>query len=269
MEKLYSNYHTHTFRCGHALENKDEEYVLKAIELGYKNLGFSDHGPFKNIIDPRMRMDFENGFKDYLNSILTLKEKYKDKINIHLGLEIEYIKEKDSFYKELFNNYEIEYLIIGQHMKYDEDGKKLLYFKKDDRINDFINYKNDLIDGINSGYFTYVAHPDLFFNHISKITPEIDKIIEEICLATLKKDIPLEININGETNNKFNAIKKGNLHYPSSYFFKKANQIGNKFIFGVDAHAPSDFDKIDYDYFTLFLKETGIDENKIIKELKF
>lgn len=269
MEKLYSNYHTHTFRCGHALPNKDEEYVLKAIELGYKNLGFSDHGPFKNIIDEGMRMDFNNGFKDYLSSILSLKEKYKDKININIGLEIEYIKERDSYYKELLDLYHLDYLIIGQHMKYDNEANKIFYFRKDDRLSDFIKYKDDLINGINSGYFIYVAHPDLFFNHISKITPEIDQTIEEICLAALKKDIPLEININGETNNKFSAIKKGNLHYPSPYFFKKANEIGNKFIFGVDAHAPFDFDKIDYEYFDKFLKETEINENKIIKELKF
>ena len=71
MEKLYSNYHTHTFRCGHALPNPDEDYVLKAIELGYKNLGFSDHAPFKCIQHPSMRMDFDNGFFDYLKSINT------------------------------------------------------------------------------------------------------------------------------------------------------------------------------------------------------
>lgn len=151
MEKLYSNYHTHTFRCGHALPNKDEEYVLKAIELGYKNLGFSDHGPFKNIIDEGMRMDFNNGFKDYLSSILSLKEKYKDKININIGLEIEYIKERDSYYKELLDLYHLDYLIIGQHMKYDNEANKIFYFRKDDRLSDFIKYKDDLINGINSG----------------------------------------------------------------------------------------------------------------------
>lgn len=269
MKKIYSNYHTHTFRCGHALENKDEEYVLKAIELGYKNLGFSDHGPFKNIIDPGMRMDFENGFKDYLSSLLSLKEKYKNKINLYIGLELEYIKERDSYYKELFDVYHLDYLIIGQHMKYDLDGKKEFYFKKDNRISDYIKYKNDLIDGINSGYFAYVCHPDLFFNHINKITPEIDSIIDEICLTALRKNIPLEININGETNNKFNALKKGNLHYPSIYFFTRANELGNKFIFGVDAHAPFDFDKIDYDYFDYFLKETRINKDNIVNNLEF
>jgi transcriptional pleiotropic repressor len=34
------NYHTHTYRCGHAIGN-DEEYVLEAIGLGLQTLGFS------------------------------------------------------------------------------------------------------------------------------------------------------------------------------------------------------------------------------------
>ena len=38
------NYHTHTKRCGHAI-GEDEEYVLRAIENGFDEIGFSDHAP--------------------------------------------------------------------------------------------------------------------------------------------------------------------------------------------------------------------------------
>ncbi len=41
MEK---NYHTHTPRCGHAW-GTEREYVHRALELGMKVLGFSDHTP--------------------------------------------------------------------------------------------------------------------------------------------------------------------------------------------------------------------------------
>ena len=29
---MFTNYHTHTFRCGHAGSFSDEEYVLEAME---------------------------------------------------------------------------------------------------------------------------------------------------------------------------------------------------------------------------------------------
>ena len=55
---LENNYHTHTARCGHAI-GTDEEYVLKAIEIGVKELGFSDHVPFKNGSQPGIRMEYD------------------------------------------------------------------------------------------------------------------------------------------------------------------------------------------------------------------
>ena len=39
------NYHTHTYRCGHAI-GEDEEYIKVSIQNGIKHLGFSDHIPF-------------------------------------------------------------------------------------------------------------------------------------------------------------------------------------------------------------------------------
>lgn len=268
MEKLHSNYHTHTFRCGHALPNPDEDYVLKAIELGYKNLGFSDHAPFKYIQHPSMRMDFDNGFFDYLKSINTLKGKYKDKINIYIGLEIEYMKDQEDYYKELLTQYKLDYLILGQHCIY-KYGEPIYYYNGYDNIQDFKRYTNDLIAGIKSGFFSYVCHPDIFLNHVHEITPEINELIDQICLTAKEYDIPLELNINGETNNKFWAIKHGCYHYPCEHFFKKAIKHGNKIIFGVDAHAPFDFDKIDYDYFSKFSAEIGLNEHNLLKELGF
>ena len=41
------NYHTHTYRCGHASTEEDEAYILAAIEAGFKQIGISDHGPFR------------------------------------------------------------------------------------------------------------------------------------------------------------------------------------------------------------------------------
>ena len=42
---MFCNYHTHTYRCGHAT-GTDREYVENAIKVGLKTLGFSDHAPY-------------------------------------------------------------------------------------------------------------------------------------------------------------------------------------------------------------------------------
>jgi len=39
-------FHVHTWRCEHAGEEQDCEYVKKAIELGASRIVFTDHCPF-------------------------------------------------------------------------------------------------------------------------------------------------------------------------------------------------------------------------------
>ena len=97
------NYHTHTYRCGHADDNMmDEEYVKEFIEKGFKKIAFTDHCPEKEIIDKRknMRMDYSQ-IDEYLESIKCLKKKYKDKIEIQTGFEIEYLPGQEENLVEL------------------------------------------------------------------------------------------------------------------------------------------------------------------------
>lgn len=86
--KYKNNYHTHTFRCGHAGNYADEEYVLAAINNGFETLGFSDHIMLPGVFQSGIRGDYSL-LDDYVKSINCLKEKYHNQIKIHLGFEAE------------------------------------------------------------------------------------------------------------------------------------------------------------------------------------
>ena len=76
-----SNFHTHTTYCDG--KSTPEEVVLSAIEKGLRVIGFSGHsGP--DFCTYRMR-DVEG----YKKEIKALKEKYKNDIEIYLGIEEE------------------------------------------------------------------------------------------------------------------------------------------------------------------------------------
>ena len=81
---MIANYHTHTARCGHA-NGKDRDYVETAIARGVKVLGFSDHVPmpFPDGHESRFRVPMRL-LDDYVQSVLSLREEYKDKIDIKL-----------------------------------------------------------------------------------------------------------------------------------------------------------------------------------------
>ena len=84
------NYHTHTFRCNHAT-GSEEEYILRAIENGIEYMGFSEHIPlvFPDGFQALYRMP-EELTEDYFNTVNSLKEKYKNEIEIKIGFEMEY-----------------------------------------------------------------------------------------------------------------------------------------------------------------------------------
>ena len=73
------NYHSHTYRCGHADQDyKDEDYIRDYIKMKFEKITFTDHCPEKEKIDKRenIRMDFEQK-DEYLESIKQLKKKYE------------------------------------------------------------------------------------------------------------------------------------------------------------------------------------------------
>jgi len=87
---VFNNYHTHTLFCDG--NNSVEEMVIAAIELGCPELGFSGHSFLD--IDPDWTMTNEKS-KQYRKTVLEMKEKYKDRISIRLGIEQDFFSETD------------------------------------------------------------------------------------------------------------------------------------------------------------------------------
>lgn len=219
------NLHTHTYLCHHAT-GTPEEYVEEAIKRGIKQLGFSEHAPYR----------FENGYKSgfrmnaddisiYFETLNGLKEKYKDKIEIFIGFETEYYpKLFDSLLKSL-ENYKYDYLILGQHFTDNEyDGVYSGDPTNDESVLE--KYIFQVIEGIKTGKFTYIAHPDLI-NFVDRKSTVYKKSAEKLCLAAKDFGVPLEFNFHGiRIKNK----------YPCREFFKIASEIKNDIVLGIDAH---------------------------------
>ncbi len=84
------NYHTHTNFCDGV--STAEQVVLAAIDKGMSELGFSGHSYVK---EQGFGMDAE-ALAEYKAEIKSLKEKYKDRIKIYLGIEYDYFSELDT-----------------------------------------------------------------------------------------------------------------------------------------------------------------------------
>jgi len=98
----FSNYHTHTLLCDGKADA--EAIVQTALSLGCSEIGFSGHG--YTDFDESYCMSEENE-KKYKETVLSLKEKYKGKINVLLGIE------KDVYSDREYDDY--DYVIGGVH----------------------------------------------------------------------------------------------------------------------------------------------------------
>jgi len=223
---MIANYHTHTPRCNHA-KGTEKEYAEAAIAAGLQVLGFSDHTPqfFPGEYYSRMRM-FPWELKNYAQAVLDVRKQYADRLQIHLGLEVEYYPAIFPELMEVLRDTPIEYIILGQHWNENEEGMPYNGRPTDSECQ-LKTYCNQVIDAIHTGLFTYVAHPDILnFTGTDRV---YKRHMRRLCQAAKSCHIPLELNLLG--------LRCGR-HYPHPLFWEIAAEEGCSVILGNDAHDP-------------------------------
>lgn len=227
---MIANYHTHTWRCGHA-EGSERDYVQRAVEAGLKTLGFSDHTPYDFFdSEPRdrpIRMKPEE-LPGYAETIRTLAGEYRDRVRIFVGVEAEYYPKYFPRLLEWLKENGIQYMILGQHFLGNEIGETYSGRPAEDpKLLE--RYVAQSIEALDTGLFTYFAHPDLF--HFVGSAPVYEREMRKLCRAANRTGTPLEINLLG--------IRDGR-HYPNERFWLLAAEEDCTVILGCDAHTPED-----------------------------
>ena len=221
------NYHAHTARCGHAT-GTEEEYILRAISCGIRHMGFSDHIPFQfpDGAESYYRVPVALA-QDYISTLRALREKYRDQIRLTIGFEMEYYP---TFFPDMLataRSLGAEYLLLGQHFSGDERPNGFYAANPTDDPALLEEYVTNVLTAMDTGVFSYVAHPDLFrFTGDEAI---YDRQMRRICTAAREKNIPLEINLLGIREKR---------HYPNEAFWRLAGEEGAPVTFGFDAHDP-------------------------------
>ena len=223
---MIANYHTHTYRCRHA-NGTEEEYVQAAIEMGLDIFGFSDHSPYWFGCDyySTYRM-FPEQLPDYVDTVLQLQKKYAGQIEIPLGLEAEYYPAYFPEMLEKVRDAGIEYLLLGQHFGGNEIGEHYCGRATADTAV-LKQYCYQVADAMETGLFSYLAHPDLIYYTGSRKTYQENMRL--ICRAAKECHLPLEVNLLGFYSGR---------HYPNPDFWELAAEEGCTVILGRDAHDP-------------------------------
>lgn len=250
------NYHTHTTRCHHA-NGSDEAYVQAAIQAGFKELGFADHTPWLEASPNIQHIRMAPGeIDDYVTSIQNLAQKYQDAISLKIGLECEYHPTMMPWLKKVVKMKGLDYLILGNHF-HDGGYNHVYYGAPTMSLKTLWQYVEDIKGAIDSGMFSYIAHPDLIHYQSSK-DQNYQQAMSELCQYAKNAEVPLEFNLLGYKENR---------HYPCPDFWEIAAACGNQVIIGFDAHEPSHLtDEKIYQKALAYLNDLGIE---IIDQIRF
>lgn len=240
---MKSNYHTHTTFCDG--KNTAEEMVLAAIEKGFVSLGFSGHSP----------MDYQNDWamkpetvSQYIEEINRLKEKYKDKINIVCGIEL------DADYENIKLS-DFEYAIGSVHQLKIGGEIYCIDYTAEELQRCISNEFGGNPSAMAKAYFDrlaqFIAEEDVdIVGHFDLITKfEKDKIFDEtdICyrkaaldavekILTAKPGMVFEVNTGA-------MYRKGNSKpYPAAFILKKIRELGGNIMVTSDAHCTEALD---------------------------
>ncbi len=249
------NFHTHTYRCKHA-EGDIIDYIKMAKLKMVTELGFSDHTPLPDNWWPHVRMEKE-ALGEYVKTVEEAKAAFPE-IRILLGLECDYAPEYEGFFKEeILEKYKMDYLIGSIHgFRY--EGEIIGCFNENGFDKKMLTaYADQYIKAMESGLFTFMAHPDLFCLSVDGWSEELMAVSIYILQAAKALNMPLEINTSGIL--KSMEMNRPEIAFPKREFWELAGRFGVKGIVNSDAHSPQKLlANMDAGYF--IMKEYGIEE---------
>lgn len=221
--KIKSNYHTHNYLCGHAIGTVSD-YVRAAVECGLETLGVSDHcmSPLGSY-DPYMTP--ETMPRDYLPQFDRARGLYGDRIELLRGAEIEFFSGYNDYYVGLLKM--LDYLVLGQH-EYILNGRRKNSFCDGVDEANVVAYFENVIAGLESGFFAVLAHPDLIFYRRPTITPKIVDAFDEVVRTAKRQGVALELNANGIRNHLFK--------YPSDLLVELCKKYDAPVVVSSDCH---------------------------------
>lgn len=232
---MKTNYHTHHHLCGHAIGDC-EEYTQEAIKQNFVEIGFSDHAPNSRVDDFGVRMK-PREFEGYLKDIEYVQNKYKDKLTIRKGIEVEFFYDHEEYYE--FLKGKLDYLILGQHyISMNKQMDNLISgfgLSTKDQIKKYAQY---VCDGMETLNFKILAHPDLYMCGYKDWDQTAIDVAHKICETAEKTKTILEFNSNGFRRGKRDTPQGILRPYPRMEFWDIVQKYNVKTILSSDCHTP-------------------------------
>lgn len=221
--------HNHTPLCNHATGNP-QEYIERAIELGIEIYGFACHAPMN--FDEKYRMH-QTQLAEYLKMLRDLRGKYADKIDLRIGLEVDFILGREDLLLQSVLDCEVDYLIGSVHFLNEWGFDNPEFIGKYENI-DTQKYWKHYLDSIaamaKSDLFQIIGHFDLFKIFNNQPPKSLYSTIKQTLQTIKQHSCVLEINASG-------LRKPCKEQYPSKHILTMVRELDIPITLSSDAHS--------------------------------
>lgn len=256
--------HIHTPFCPHGSDESFDVLVEKAIAEGLEEITFTEHMTIPLPKDPSPRNDSsmkEENIEPYIKALMEVKEKYKHKIKVNIGFEVDYIEGIEQETKTLLDKYGkyLDDAILSVHvLRYDgqyypigsgsaEIVKLVDKLGGMDKVYNL--YYETILKSIKADLGKYkpkrIGHPTLVRKYRTDLPNEkYDlKLLEEVVIELKEKGYSIDFNTSGLRKEKCGET------YPSGVFKELILKYNVPMVLGSDAHCA--------DQIALFFKEVS------------
>lgn len=228
---MLADYHIHS---GFSFDSEElmENICRTAISRGLKEIAITDHLDIYENKEYSYMLDCDRWY----TALTDIREKYKSRINVRLGIEVGTPQHNPEEYKKFYNKYPLDFIIGSVHnMENDIDvGDYDFTVLEYDAV--YENYNNHLMELAKNYEFDVMGHltyPSRYIEVQTGIIPDVKKYKEfyiELFKILKERGKGIELNTSG-------IARGGNTIMPPLWLVKLYRECGGKIITtGTDAH---------------------------------
>lgn len=240
---ILADQHTH---CNFSTDSDatPESMVLGAVEKRMTHLCLTDHMDLDYPGTTKEKPLFEFDPADYFAALTPLKETYKDKLYLGIGIELGLRPGRSDLNAQmhkLLSDYSFDFVLGSVHLLDNDDPYYESYWKNRTAKDILSKYFNDMLVSLKEyDNFDSLGHLDYLIRYIPPCCGEKDyvfqeyqEVMDEIFKLLIEKNKALEINTAG-------LIKGLPYFHPKLESLKRYLELGGKLItIGSDGHSPN------------------------------
>ncbi len=221
--------HMHTPLCHHA-QGWPDDYAEVAVERNLRGITFTCHNPMPDGYAAGVRMA-PSAFTTYVELILGARARWREQLDIRLGLESDYVPGFEGWVEDLHGTVPLSYILGSVHPQLRE--YRLRYFTGEAEAFQRLYFRH-LAEAAETGLFHAISHPDL----VKNLFPEewSPERVRDTVAASLDRIAETGVAMELNTSGALKAIPEMN---PAEWMLREMRARGIPVVLGSDAHRPA------------------------------